>query len=209
MHDDLHLYHPYLQRHLVALDGLEGLRAADEGLDVVGSDLEDGGAVRDDAVEVGELLVAGGAVGEDLERQLRALVRELVQRLGVLLDGLFEDRGSCGRGNGCMSHEFRLGYGCMGHGFRSVRRFVRFFYTFRALQRTSSNLACLYSSSPSSFIFSVGFSPALRAFSSLSNSGCAFALSAASVELPNYNVWYVWGDGPVRTTTDQPRTVCM
>lgn len=193
--------HTYLQRHLVALHGLEGLRAAEEGLDVVGADLEDGGAVRDDAVEVGELLVAGGAVGEDLERQLRALVRELVQRLGVLLDGLREDRGSCGGGYGCM-HGSRSNFGRVGSSI------VRFFYTCTH-GLTSSNLACLYSSSPSSFIFSVGFSPALRAFSSLSNRGCALALSAASVELPNQNVWCVWGDGPVRTTTDQPRTVCM
>jgi hypothetical protein len=77
-----------LERHLVALHRLEGLRAAEEGLDVIGADLEDGGAVGDDAVKVGELLVAGGAVGEDLERDLRRRVRHLVQRLAVLRDGL-------------------------------------------------------------------------------------------------------------------------
>ena len=60
-----------LEGEAVPLDSLEGLGSADECLDVLGVDLQDGGAVLDDAVEVGDLLVARRPVGVRLQRQLR------------------------------------------------------------------------------------------------------------------------------------------
>lgn len=67
-----HLSH-VLQGGLVALARLEGLRAAHEGLHVVGLVLEHGGGVADGALEVTQLLVARGSVAVALQGQLAGL----------------------------------------------------------------------------------------------------------------------------------------
>lgn len=81
-----HLAH-VLQRGLVSLDGLEGLGASHEGLDVIGLVLQHVGGVLDGAVEVRELLVAGRSVVVALDRELAALVGDGTESLGVRLDG--------------------------------------------------------------------------------------------------------------------------
>jgi hypothetical protein len=67
-----HLPH-ILQGGLVALARLEGLRAAHQGLHVVGLVLQHSRGVGDGALEVGQLLVAGGAVGVALQSQFSRL----------------------------------------------------------------------------------------------------------------------------------------
>mmetsp|Transcript_25857 Transcript_25857/g.47284 ORF Transcript_25857/g.47284 Transcript_25857/m.47284 type:complete len:114 (+) Transcript_25857:318-659(+) len=52
-----------LQRESVPLHTLERLGATDERLDTLGIDLQDGRAVLDDAVEIGNLFVARSSVG--------------------------------------------------------------------------------------------------------------------------------------------------
>lgn len=79
-----------LQREPVALHPLERLRAPDERLDVLGLDLEHGGAVLDDAVEVRNLFVARGAVGVGLHGEDGhglAAAREAVEAFRVVFDG--------------------------------------------------------------------------------------------------------------------------
>lgn len=48
-----------LQGKSVAFDSLKGLGPTNEGLDVFGIDLQDGRAIGNDAVEVGDLFVTG------------------------------------------------------------------------------------------------------------------------------------------------------
>ncbi|EJK68820.1 hypothetical protein THAOC_09964, partial [Thalassiosira oceanica] len=89
-----------LQCEPVALDALERLRAADEGLDVLRVDLEDRRAVLDDAVEVRDLLVAGGPVRVRLHGQVGhglALALQAGEAFGVVFDG---DWDASGRGEG-------------------------------------------------------------------------------------------------------------
>jgi hypothetical protein len=55
-----------LEGELVPLHSLKGLGPSHEGLDIVAVGLEDGRAVFNGTIEVGNLLEAGGAVGEGL-----------------------------------------------------------------------------------------------------------------------------------------------
>ena len=82
------------------LNGLEGLRASDQSFDVVGLSLEDHGTVLYGAVEVGDLLVAGGSVGETLDGQGGTVVVELGEALRVLCDGALHRRGGRRGGEG-------------------------------------------------------------------------------------------------------------
>lgn len=71
-----HLSH-VLQGRLVALTSFVRLRTTNEGLDIVGFVFEDSGGVADDAVEVGQLLVAGGAVAVALQCQVAGLMKNI------------------------------------------------------------------------------------------------------------------------------------
>ena len=78
----------YLQRQLVPLARLVGLRATDEGLHVVGLVLEHVRAVADGAVKVAELLVAGRAVAEALEGELGGLGEREKKGSGLVEKGV-------------------------------------------------------------------------------------------------------------------------
>ncbi|KAL7551336.1 hypothetical protein ACHAWF_014529, partial [Thalassiosira exigua] len=79
-----------LEGEPIALDALERLGATDERLDVLGVDLQDGRAVLDDPVEVGDLLVARGPVGVGLDGEVGlalAAALESLDAFGVVVDG--------------------------------------------------------------------------------------------------------------------------
>ena len=79
-----------LQREAVPLHPLEGLRATDQCLHVLGIALQYRRAVLDDAVEIRNLFVACGSVGVGLHGQIRltfATAFEAIETFRVVFDG--------------------------------------------------------------------------------------------------------------------------
>lgn len=66
-----------LQRRLVALAGLISLGSSHKSLDIVWLVLQNGSGVTNDAIEVGELLVAGGSVVIALQSEVSRLKKNI------------------------------------------------------------------------------------------------------------------------------------